>query len=492
MLRMDQVYVIRHKVLVEHDSISSVARELGISRNTVSKYLQTSEPVRKPGTASRPRPVTDIIAPRIDEILSEWAGRVTPKQRITGTRIHRQLLKDGYQTGITVVRDYLREKHRRAAEVFIPLVHHPGEEGQFDFFDVDVEEDGVFRKAWKLVLRLPYSGRDFVGLYDSCDQLSFLDGHVRAAARFNGLPRRIIYDNLSAAVKRRVGLLPELTDRFKALISHYLFEPCFARPGEGHDKGSVEARGKGLRLQHLTPVPRGKSLPEMSSKLLSEVEISWRQRVQKDGRRCRDLWEKEQAKLLPLPERPFEARKTLLVPVSSKSTVQIGAATYSVPSGWARLEATAYVGVEDIRLVCRGETEVVPKQRQGGKRISYRHYLPELARKPQAVRQVAPELVEELGEPYGRLWSLLVGRYGSKEASRVLSRVLGAVVDHGSETVAEALEAAMDAGRCDLLAMAGKIRQAETMVEVPAALRSYEIEAGSPADYDVLLQGGVQ
>jgi len=335
MLRMEQVYVIRHKVLVDHDSISSVARELGISRNTVSKYLQTSEPVRKPEATRRPWPVTDIIAPRIDEILSEWAGRVTPKQRITGTRIHRQLLKENCQVGITVVRDYLREKRRRSAEVFIPLVHHPGEEGQFDFFDVDVEEGGVFRKAWKLVLRLPYSGRDFVGLYDSCDQLSFLDGHVRAAARFNGLPRRIVYDNLSSAVKRRVGLLPELTERFKALVSHYLFEPCFARPGEGHDKGSVEARGKGLKLQHLTPVPRGKSLAEMSSALISKVEETWRQRVRQDGRRCWDLWQEERVKLLPLPERPFEARKTLLVPVSSKSTVQIGAATYSVPSGWA-------------------------------------------------------------------------------------------------------------------------------------------------------------
>ena len=492
MLRMDKVYIIRHKVLVEHDSISSVARELSISRNTVSKYLQTSEPVRKPEATPRRRPVTDKIAPRIDEILSEWSGRVTPKQRITGTRIHRQLIKEGYQTGITVVRDYLREKRRRAAEVFIPLVHHPGEEGQFDFFDVDVEEDGVFHKGWKLVLRLPYSGRDFIRLYDSCDQLSFLDGHVRAAAHFQGMPQRIVYDNLSVAVKRRVGLLPELTERFKALVSHYLFEPCFARPGEGHDKGSVEARGKGLRLQHLTPVPRGNSLGEMSSVLLGEVEAAWRQRVRQDGRRCWDLWQEERRKLLPLPESPFEARKTLLVPVSSKSTVQIEGATYSVSSGWARLEATAYVGVEDIRLVCRGETEVVPKQRRGGKRISYRHYLPELARKPQAVRQVAPELVAELGEPYGRLWSLLVGRYGSKEAGRVLSRVLGAVVDHGSETVAEALEAALEAGRCDLLAMAGRLRQAETMVEVPAALQSYEIEAGSPSDYDVLLQGGVR
>ena len=492
MLPMDKVYVIRHKVLVEHRSVSSVAQELGVSRNTVSKYLQTSEPIRKSGAAPRPRPVTDKVTPRIEEILSEWAGRVTPKQRITGSRIHRQLLKENYQVGITVVRDYLREKRRRAAEVFIPLVHRPGEEGQFDFFEVDVEEDGIFRKVWKLVLRLPYSGRDFVGLYDRCDQLSFLDGHVRAAGRFNGLPQRVVYDNLSPAVRRRVGLAPELTGRFQALVSHYLFEPCFTRVGEGHDKGSVEARGKGLRLQHLTPVPRGQSLAEMSSALLNEVEAAWGERVQRDGRRCWDLWQEEQAKLLPLPEKPFEARKTVLTSVSSKSAVQIEGATYSVPSGWARLEATAYVGVEDIRLVCRGETEVVPRQRHGGKRIRYRHYLPELARKPQAVRQVAPELVAELGEPYGRLWSLLVGSYGSREAARVLSRVLGVVVDHGSKTVAEALEAAMEAGRCDLLAMAGKIRQDSPVVEVPVALRSYEIEAGSPADYDFLLRGGVR
>jgi transposase len=131
--------------------------------------------------------VTDEVVPRIDEILSEWAGRVTPKQRITGSRIHRQLLEENFQAGITDVRHYLKEKRRRAAEVFIPLVHNPGEEGQFDFFDVDVEENGFLRKGWKLVLRLPYSGSDFVRLYDSCDQLSFLDGHVRAAAHFNWL-----------------------------------------------------------------------------------------------------------------------------------------------------------------------------------------------------------------------------------------------------------------------------------------------------------------
>jgi transposase len=489
MLRMDKVCVIRHKVLVEGKSIRSVARELGISRNTVGRYLRLSEPVRRE-TGPRLRPVMDRVAPRIDELLKEWEYRVTPKQRVTGSRVLRQLCDEHYQVGITTVRDYLREKRRRAAEVYVPLVYRPGDEGQLDFFEVTVEEKGELRHVWKLLLHLPYSERDFLAFYDSCDQLSFLDGHVRAAKHFGGLPRRIVYDNLSAAVRCRVGLEPQLTERFKALVSHYLFEPCFARRGEGHDKGSVESRGKAIRLQHLTPVPRGNSLAELSAAVLKEVEETWEKHVLRDGRRCRDLWQEERSRLIALPQCPFDPRRVALAAVSSKATVDIEGVRYSLPSRWARLDVTAHVGVEDIQLVCRGETETVRRQRRGGRYIQYRHYLPELARKPQAVRQVAPELVAELGEPYGRLWSLLEGRYGGLEAARVLARVLGAIIDHGSQAVGEALQEAMKADRCDLLALSSRLQQARATVEVPPALLGYQVEAASPAEYDALLVGG--
>ncbi len=42
---MEQVHVVRYKALVEGQSIRRVAREMGISRNTVRKYLKVSEPV---------------------------------------------------------------------------------------------------------------------------------------------------------------------------------------------------------------------------------------------------------------------------------------------------------------------------------------------------------------------------------------------------------------------------------------------------------------
>ncbi len=43
---MQQVHVIRHKVTEEEKSIREVAREMGVSRNTVRKYLRESEPIR--------------------------------------------------------------------------------------------------------------------------------------------------------------------------------------------------------------------------------------------------------------------------------------------------------------------------------------------------------------------------------------------------------------------------------------------------------------
>jgi transposase len=177
MLRMDQVNVIRHKVLSECQSIRRIAREMGLSRLTVRKYVEHSEP---PARRYRPRarPVWERVQPHLEELLAQWEPRTTAKRRLTGVRLHRALREAGYQVGLTMIHEYLRERRRQRAEVYVPLVHHPGE-AQVDFFEVVVEVGGERRKAWKFLLRLMYSGREFAWLYERCDQLAFLDGHVR-------------------------------------------------------------------------------------------------------------------------------------------------------------------------------------------------------------------------------------------------------------------------------------------------------------------------
>ena len=54
-------------------------------------------------------------------------------------------------------------------------------------------------------LILMHSGRDFAWLYDRQDQVSFLDGHVRAFAHFAAVPQRIAYDKRYLAAESLVA-----------------------------------------------------------------------------------------------------------------------------------------------------------------------------------------------------------------------------------------------------------------------------------------------
>ena len=495
MLRMETVHVIRHKHTVEKLSIRQISRDMGIDRKTVRKYLAESAPLRVE-PEPRSQLVMASVGPRIDEILEDWKGRTTKKQRVTSPRMHRELIAEGFEVGERTVRGYLAEKRRVAAEVFVPLVHRPGDDAQVDFFEVTVEEDGIARKAWKLLVRLMHSGRDFIHIYDRCDQLSFLDGHVRAFAYFDGIPQRMIYDNLTAAVKRRAGMLTErkLTDAFSALVSYYLFEACFARPGEGHDKGGVESRGKGIRLQHMTPIPRGVDLGSISSTVMADIEKMAAIKPRRDGKTTEELFVADKQAMMPLPEVPYDVRKPRLISISRSCTTTIEGALYSLPERWARLDATAYIGVGNIRFVCRGEEILRERAMRNGRMVLYRDYLRELSRKPQAVRQVAPELVAELGQPYGQLWALLERTHGAQKGARVLAGVLGAIHDHGEDVVTQALSTALGQGRMDLLDIRPLLPKEAHIPEwlVPIQLRHVHIEAGCASDYDHLLTGGLQ
>ncbi len=490
---MDTVHVIRHKYYTEKQSVRRIARELGLNRRTVKKYLEESEP-RRYEAAERRRPVMEQIAPRIEALLAEWQPRLQGKHRLTATRLHQQLIGEGVTVGQRTVRQYMAEKRRQAAEVYIPLVHRPGEDAQVDFFEVLVDVDGRRCKAYKFLLRMMYCRRDFTWLYDHCDQVSFLDGHVRAFAHLGGVPARLVYDNLSSAVKKIVGLRDRLlSDRFSSLCSHYLFEPCFARPGEGHDKGGVESRGKNVRLQHLTPIVAGPDLPTIAERLLGELDTRWASQRHEDGRLLPELFAQEQPLLRPLPATPFESRRYAAVSISHSATCTVEGGLYSLPSSWARLNAGAWLGPRDIRFVCRDESVLRDRVQRGGRNIDYRDYLKDLSRKPQAVRQVAPELVLQLGEPYGRLWEILVDTHGARQAGRVMAGMLGAIHDHGEEPVRKALTEAMAAGRTDLLLLASQLPAAPALAreQVPAALRAVHVAQASIATYDALLVGGV-
>ena len=104
---MEDVYALRHKVFVEGKSQRQVAREMGLARQPVRRWLATALP--EPRKRKRSRPVLEQVRPRLEQLLEEWSERTTAKQRITGRRLHRALREEGYEIGLSLVLEYLRK-----------------------------------------------------------------------------------------------------------------------------------------------------------------------------------------------------------------------------------------------------------------------------------------------------------------------------------------------------------------------------------------------
>lgn len=250
----------------------------------------------------------------------------------------------------------------------------------------------------------------------------------------------------------------------------------------------MEGRGKGIRLQHLVPVPRGETLEAISTALLASLDEQAQRRRDPQGHSVMDKYGEEGRLFRDLPRRPFKPRLAVPLVANGQALVTYGCATYSLPSEWRLLDVTAYVGPVDICFICRGETQVRRRVLRHHKNIQYTDYLVELSRKPQAVRQVAPELMAQLGEPFEQLWTLLDETHGGREAGRIMARVLGAVVEHGSEAVGEALRSALAGGQRHLLELAALYTAPPPAhVAVPEALSRYVVESARASDFDDLL-----
>ena len=118
---------IRRRVLVDGSSKRSVCREFQVHWDTLAKILGNSEP---PGyRQSQPREKRKIgpFLGVIEEILKQ-DQHTHRKQRHTKRRIFDRLRAEyGYTGGYTAVKEAIRGWQEQHKEVFMPLVHRPGE-----------------------------------------------------------------------------------------------------------------------------------------------------------------------------------------------------------------------------------------------------------------------------------------------------------------------------------------------------------------------------
>ena len=225
---------VRRAVRVEGWSQRAVAREFGLSRETVRKMLQYAVPPGYQRQQPIKRPKLGPWLGVIDAILNDDKRRPA-KQRHTSKRIFERLKEErGFTGGYTIVKDYVRTAALRGQEMFVPLVH-PAGEAQVDFGEAQVVIAGVEQRAHYLAMDLPHSDDCFVVAFPAETTEAFLEGHVRAFAYFGGVPTRNLYDNTKIAVVKILGGEErQRTRSFSELQSHYLFADKFGRPAKGN------------------------------------------------------------------------------------------------------------------------------------------------------------------------------------------------------------------------------------------------------------------
>jgi transposase len=157
-----EVYArVRRAVQVDGMSIRQAAREFGLARKTIRKMLAYSVPPGYERKKPVQRPKLGPWLGVIDQILEEDKSK-PKKQRHTAKRIWDRLRAEHrFQGGYTVVKDYVREARLRHKEVFVPLLHPPGD-AQVDFGEALVIIGGVEQKAHFFCMDLPQSDDCFV------------------------------------------------------------------------------------------------------------------------------------------------------------------------------------------------------------------------------------------------------------------------------------------------------------------------------------------
>jgi len=437
---MEQWTDIRRRVQIEQVSKRQVLRETGLHWTTLEKILSHSSPPGYQLSKPRPEPKIGPYRERIAHILDR--DREAPKkQRHTAKRIFERIREEGYTGGYTQVKEAVRELRKSKQEVFVPLVHRPGE-AQVDFGFALACVGGVLQKIVFFVMSLPYSDAVYVQAFERICTEVLWEGHVRAFNFFGGVPCRITYDNDRTLVAGILGPRErKLTQGFLQLVSHYLFDHHFCLVRRANEKGVVESMVRYTRSNFLVPVPQVRDLAELNAHLEQRCAEELQRCVRGKKATKQKLLDEERSAFRAIPAVPFDACRRTSTAVNSLSLVRFDKNQYSVPVDYAH-HTVVVKGYTDRVEICQLNDTIAMHQRLWGQndvRFEPCHYLRLLERKPGALDHALP--LDGWGLPES--FAVLRRRLENKEdghGTREYIRVLRLLERHPLEEVRQAVE----------------------------------------------------
>jgi transposase len=461
-------------------SIREIAKRTGLSRITIRKYLANGE-------VSPAYPARQSIS-KLDsfaEVLESWLIRESKrnrKRRRNLKQLHRDLVALGFAGSYDRIAAFARDWRQRERErlnqasrgAFVPLTFAPGEAFQFDWSEDWMR---IGQKKTKLQIahfKFCHSRVFFLRAYLTQTHEMLFDAHNHAFRVLGGIPERGIYDNMKTAVdKVGRGKHRKVNARFRAMVSHFLFEAEFCNPAAGWEKGQVEKNVQDARHRLLQDAPAFADLAELNRWLERRCIALWAEvsHPEQKHRSVAEVYDDERSSLMAMPP-PFDGFVEHTKRVTPTCLVIFERNRYSVPAAFANRVISLRAYADRIVLVAEAE-RIAEHQRvfnrdhnsQGTTVYDWRHYLAVVQRKPGALRNGAP--FTELPTSFKQLRSVLMKREGG---DREMADILALVLHHDEQLVEQAVREAIES---DVISKTHILNRLSHLLDtpVPAALQ---------------------
>lgn len=328
------------KIRDHHDrqglTVAQTARALGVHPQTVAKWVKRA---RYEARAAAPR------ASRLDA-FKDQVVRLLESHPYSAQQIFQRLQEAGYGGGLTIVKDYVAKVRPARREAFLKLAFAPGECAQVDWGEYGSVIIGSTRRRLSFfVLVLAHSRRLYVQFTVSQTMEHFLACHEQAFAAIQGVPAKIMVDNLKSVVLQRLaGCAPVFNARYLDFSRHWGFEIAACAPGRGNEKGRVENAVGYIKKNFLN----GLQLSEFSAiNPAAQIWLDTVANVRIHGetrRRPIELFQEEQPRLRPLNPMPYDIGRIETARVGKQFRVTLDTNHYSVPARYVggRVTLKAY------------------------------------------------------------------------------------------------------------------------------------------------------